>query len=60
MIDTAHLCLTQDGCLRIGLCLWTGEESGVAFPGQSHGPFVRNSFLSPLILKRTKYFTATR
>lgn len=42
MIDTAHLCLTQDGCLRIGLCLWTGEESGVAFPGQSRGPSGRN------------------
>lgn len=26
MIDLAHLCLTQDGCLRIGLCLWTREE----------------------------------
>lgn len=26
MIDVAHLCPTQDGCLRIGLCLWTREE----------------------------------
>lgn len=40
MIDIAHLCLTQDGRLRIGLCLWTREEVGfgVAFPFKAMSP----------------------